>query len=115
VAARVRHSAICDAIRQARRLQFVHDGLVRVVEPYCHGISNKDNEVLRAIQIRGASRKAKKGFYYGKLWMVSEMSALRVLDERFIAFDPNYNPDDSAMRVIHCRIERPSKLAKKRK
>jgi hypothetical protein len=93
----------------------MHDGLRRVVEPYCHGISTQDNEVLRAIQIRGESSKAREGFYYGKLWKVSEMSELRVLDERFIAFDPNYNPNDRAMREIHCRIERPSKLAKKPK
>jgi hypothetical protein len=108
-------SAICEAIRLVRRLQFVHDGLVRVVEPYCHGISTEDNEVLRAIQVRGLSSNGRDGLYFGKLWKVREMSELRILDERFIPFDPNYNPHDRGMVEIHCRIERPSKLSKHRK
>jgi hypothetical protein len=28
----------------------------------------------------------------------------RILEETFAADDPNYNPNDSGMKSIHCRI-----------
>ena len=92
---------ICEAIRQRARLQFVYNGRSRVVEPYCHGVSTKGADVLRAIQVRGASSS---GFGFGKLWYIENMEDLRMLDETFTPDDPNYNPDDSAMKQIHCRI-----------
>ena len=46
------------------------------------------------------------GFGYGKLWAVDDITALRITTETFPADDPNYNPDDSGMKSIHCRIER---------
>ena len=114
-ASRIIPSEICDAIRRVARLEFTHKGHYRVVEPYCHGISTKGNEVLRAIQVRGSSSEERPGFKGGKLWDVQEMSELRVLDEPFVPDDPDYNPDDRGMVKIHCRIERPSKLSKRRK
>jgi hypothetical protein len=32
------------------------------------------------------------------------MQRVRVLDAAFVPSDPNYNPDDSALARIHCRI-----------
>jgi hypothetical protein len=107
-------SEICDSIRNVARLEFTYKGHHRVVEPYCHGISTKGKEVLRAIQVRGTSSKERPGFKGGKLWDVQEMSKLRALDEPFIPDDPDYNPDDSAMIEIHCRIERSSTPSKRR-
>jgi hypothetical protein len=46
---------ICQAIQQRRKLIFEYNGLRRIVAPYCYGISTRDTEVLRAIQIGGAS------------------------------------------------------------
>jgi hypothetical protein len=100
---------ICDAIRKRLLLEFRYGGLPRVVEPYAHGISTRGVEVLRAVQVGGASNSG--GFGYGKLWALEEITALRITAETFPADDPNYNPDDSAMQSIHCRIE--SEPAKK--
>lgn len=94
---------ICRAIRERRLLTFDYDGRERVVAPYCYGISTKDADMLRAIQVRGASNAGGLGF--GKLWTVSKMIDLRVVDETFKPNDPNYNPDDSAMKRVICRIE----------
>jgi hypothetical protein len=105
VAARSRFaSPICEAIDKFLRLEFSHRGHWRVVEPYCHGVSTQGNEVLRAIQVRGTSNKG--GLGIGKLWAIDEIHELRLLDEAFVPNDPNYNPNDSAMRQIHCRIDR---------
>jgi hypothetical protein len=95
---------ICDAIRKRLLLEFRYRGLPRVVEPYVHGVSTRGVEVLRAVQVGGSSNSG--GFGYGKLWTVTDITALRVMTESFPADDPNYDPNDSGMQSIHCRIER---------
>src|SRR5688572_9579897 len=95
---------ICDAIRKRLRLEFRYGGLPRIVEPYCLGVSTRGAEVLRAVQVGGSSNSG--GFGYGKLWTVDQITALRLMTETFPADDPNYNPEDSGMQSIHCRIER---------
>lgn len=95
---------ICEAIRKRVRLEFSYDGKLRVVEPYCHGWGDKGEEKLRAHQVRGGSSQGGKGFGFGKLWSVEKIVGPRLLDEPFKPNDPNYNPNDSAMTRIHCRI-----------
>ncbi len=95
-------NVICDAIRERSLLEFDYQGHHRIVEPYCHGISARRAEVLRGVQVGGSSRSGGLGF--GKLWIVAEMKNARATGERFVASDPDYNPDDSAMSRIHCRI-----------
>jgi hypothetical protein len=92
---------ICSAIRGRLLLEFEYRGPRRVVAPYCHGTS-RNGEALRAIQVGGDSRSG--GFGFGKLWMVSRMRRLRLTNESFAPNDPEYNPDDSAMTAIHCRV-----------
>jgi hypothetical protein len=93
---------ICEAIRTRTLLEFSYHGRLRVVAPYCHGVSTRGVDMLRAIQVRGSSASGRLAS--GKLWSVAEMVNLRMLDETFVADDPNYNPNDSAMKSIHCRI-----------
>jgi hypothetical protein len=94
-------ASICEGIRARRLLAFDYDGHPRVVAPYCHGLT-RSGELLRAIQVGGASRSGHFG--EGKLWTVSKIRGLRVLNEAFVPDDPNYNPNDSAMIRIHCCI-----------
>jgi hypothetical protein len=96
------NGVICEAIRDRKLLQFDYHGLQRVVVPYCHGLSTRDAEVLRAVQVRGSSKSGGLGF--GKLWAVADIRNAAVLSESFVADDPHYNPDDSAMKRIHCRV-----------
>ena len=95
-------SIICEGIRRHCLLEFEYHGLLRVVQPYCHGISTRGVEVVRAIQIRGSSRSGWFGF--GKLWRLAEIANPRLLDEIFQPDDPGYNPQDSGMVRIHCRV-----------
>jgi hypothetical protein len=97
------NGSICQGIASLRLLAFDYEGHPRVVAPYCHGFT-RGGESLRAIQVRGTSRSGRFGD--GKLWTVSKMRGLRVLDEPFAPDDPNYNPDDSAMIRVHCRAVR---------
>jgi len=93
---------ICEAIRNRLLLEFRYHGKLRVVAPYCHGVSTRGVEVLRAVQVRGESGSGKLGM--GKLWALAEMVGPRLLQEPFAPADPNYNPNDSAMKQIHCRV-----------
>ena len=95
-------SLICQAIERRTLLEFDYDGHRRVVAPYCHGVTRKQVEVLRAIQVGGSSRSG--GFGFGKLWHVDKMQNLCASDEPFLPTDPEYNPDDSVMLSIHCRV-----------
>jgi hypothetical protein len=95
-------SQLCRAIHARTLLEFEYEGHQRVVAPYCYGATNKGIEVLRAIQMGGSSRSG--GFGFGKLWHVAKMKNLHNTDERFVATDPAYNPDDRAMARIYCRI-----------
>jgi len=99
------HIVICETIRAHHRLAFVYQGLARVVEPYCHGISTTGFEVLRAIQIAGASRSGHLKASSGKLWLVGKMQEVHSTRQRLVPSDPHYNPDDTAMRLSHCRVE----------
>jgi hypothetical protein len=95
-------NVICQAIRDRLLLAFDYGGHHRVVAAYCHGTNRRGVEALRAVQLRGSSSSG--GFGFGKLWTVADMRNARTIDETFVADDPDYNPDDSAMRWIHCRI-----------
>lgn len=95
---------LCEAIATKKLLAFTYDGHARVVAPYCHGFTRKGDEVLRAVQLRGSSRSGHFGS--GKLWSVSKMRLVRTLAEDFVADDPDYEPNDSAMTRVHCRVER---------
>ena len=60
------------------------------------------DEAFRAVQLRGTSRSGHFGS--GKLWTISKMRLVRTLEERFVADDPDYEPNDSAMVRVYCRV-----------
>ena len=99
-------SIVCDAIRQLRVLEFLYEDKPRVVEPYCHGVSPRGSELVRAVQTGGAG----SGLGFGKLWTIAKMVDLRMTDRTFVPDDPNYNPDDSALSRIHCRVRPVARL-----
>lgn len=93
---------ICDAITALPVVEFMYRGLPRIVEPFCHGISRAGNEVLRAYQVGGASESGNPVGW--KLYEVSQMSGLRRTGATFRPGRPGYNPNDSQMTSIHCRV-----------
>jgi hypothetical protein len=92
---------ICRAIRGRLLLEFQYKGRLRVVAPYCHGISTRGLEVLRGIQVGGSGGGGSK---VGKLWALEEMVDVRVTDSAYTPDDPQNNPNDTAMKKIHCRV-----------
>lgn len=93
---------ICEAIRKRALLEFTYHERQRVVAPYCCGVSSRGVDVLRAVQVRGGSSSGALGI--GKLWTVTEIEHLQMSNEAFTPDDPNYNPQDRAMKRIYCGI-----------
>lgn len=96
------NQALCSAIRSRELVRFYYNGGIRTVEPHCYGLSAAGPEPLRGYQIGGYSETGEPIGW--KLFQVSKMSSLSVMDERFTGPRPSYNPDDSAMEVIFCQL-----------
>jgi hypothetical protein len=89
---------ICEAIAALRLIAFDYNGVRRLVQPYCHGFTRTGAETLRAIELGYPGRP------FGKLWTVAKIQNLRLTPDPFVPDDPDYNPHDSAMLEIHCRV-----------
>lgn len=95
--------AICSAIKDRAVIQFSYDGGgVRTVEPYCHGLSLADNEVLRGFQTAGYSKSGRPVDW--KLFEVAKITGLQQTGTTFQANRPDYNPDDQGMSSVHCHV-----------
>jgi hypothetical protein len=85
------------AIEQKRRLRFLYNGRIRLVEPQCYGMGTKGSELLRAHQLQGGKERE-------PLFSVSKIAHLEMLDEVFVRPGPNYKKNDSAMRIIFSQL-----------
>jgi len=93
---------ICKAIRARCILRFHYGGGYRMVEPHCYGVSTAGHEVLRAYQIGGYSESDQPIGW--KLFRVLAITGLQLTTETFASPRPGYNPNDSAMTTIYCRL-----------
>ena len=100
------HSTICDAIRMRRLLMFGYGDAVRVVEPHIYGVNTAGHEALSAWLRSGMSRADPDGGW--RMFLVSEMRDLQLLDERFEGARPGYNPGDPHLPRVHCRLGAPA-------
>jgi hypothetical protein len=91
------HQLILESIRTRRRLRFLYNGRVRIVEPQCHGMGTKGTELLRVHQLQGGEQRE-------PLFDVSKVEDLVMLDETFTKPGPNYKRDDSAMKTIFAQM-----------
>ncbi|MGI8555087.1 MAG: hypothetical protein ACR2LT_01870 [Pyrinomonadaceae bacterium] len=92
---------LCRAITDKLLVQFKYDGRSRIVEPFCCGINNAGNYVLRGFQIRG-SDKTKPLCW--RLYELAEISQLSVTQHSYKGKRSDYNSEDTAMTKIFCRI-----------
>jgi hypothetical protein len=94
---------ICDAIRARRLLRFVYDGYERVVEPHLYGLNSAGHEALSAYLVRGWSgSEAAPGW---RTYLIPEMQGTAALAEGFAGVREGYNPNDSRMTQVYCRLD----------
>lgn len=92
---------ICDAIHKRRRLRFWYRGGLRTVEPYAYGVADGGHPILRAYQVSGYSRSHERSW---KLFRVTEIEELAMLDEVFEAPQDGYMRNDPTMTKIYCEL-----------
>lgn len=93
---------ICEAITQRSVIRFDYSGGSRDVEPFCHGTSRTGNELLRGYQVGGYSESGNPIGW--KIFSVEQMGQIKILEKTFSGSRPQYNPNDSVMAMIHCRV-----------
>lgn len=90
------------AIREKRRLSFRYAGgstpdATYIVELQCYGVGHRGSEQLRAYRVLPDPKQE-------KLYEVSKMKDLVLLDEHFAKPGPNYKKNDSAMKIIFAQL-----------
>ncbi|WP_295793693.1 hypothetical protein [Mucilaginibacter sp.] len=89
---------LTNAIQLQSLIEFDYEGGLRIVEPYCHGISLKGNHVLRAFQVDGYSSTGKMGW---KLYDISKVELIVIREDSYIEIRPGYSRGDKGMISIY--------------
>lgn len=94
---------IYQGIQSQRLMAFVYDGHSRIVEPHLYGIhKSTGNPVLRCFQVNGDSKSGEVPAW--KLFCVDKMVRVSLLVPIFHERRLGYNPNDTAMARIYCRL-----------
>lgn len=97
------HSMIHYAIQNHLLMEFnyANEG-VRIVEPYCLGLTSADHVALRAFQLRGHTQSIIPEW---KLFDLAKVSEVKILAE---SFDPaareDYHIGDKSMKTIYMQV-----------
>ena len=94
---------LCAAIRRRSLVMFEYGDLIRVVEPHRFGINSVGHEMLSGWLRAGYSRSDPAGGW--RNYLLSDVSALQVLDAPFVGSRPGYVAHDPRMREIYCELE----------
>ena len=89
---------ICEAIKGLHCLTFYYKGKLRTVEPHLLGYDSDGDLTLSAWQLSGGSGQDFRDFH------VSKISGLTTSHSTFVGPRPGYNPNDSTMSRVLCRI-----------
>lgn len=95
-------TAITTAISNHKYLEFFYEGHPRTVIPFAYGNhATTHSKVLRGLQVAGSSQSGK--FDFPKLFTVSQMSGVKVLDETF-EVPERYVKGDEHISPIECEL-----------
>lgn len=93
---------ICEAIGGRKLLMYEYGGLIRLVEPHLLGATAGGNALLSGWLRPGYSRSDPNGGW--RTWRVDRITSAQVIDYRFDAPRPGYNPDDPRMAHVVCAL-----------
>jgi hypothetical protein len=94
---------LCAAIRRHSLVMFEYGDLIRVVEPHRFGINSAGHEMLSGWLRAGYSRSDPAGGW--RNYLLSDVSALQVLDAPFVGTRPGYVAHDPRMREVYCQLD----------
>ena len=89
------------AIQNKKVISFVYNDERRLVEPFCCGLNNKLNQVLRGYQVDGYSQSLEKKPW--RLYLLDKIYNLEIIDKYFDGDRSGYNPNDSnIIKIFYC-------------
>lgn len=94
------NQTIIEAIENQNIIEFYYEGELRVVQPYCYGISKADNDVLRAFQVDGYSSSNKM---WWRMYTLSKMEQIKIGNNSFVPRN-DYKRGDKDMVKIYIEI-----------
>jgi predicted DNA-binding transcriptional regulator YafY len=89
---------ICNAIEARAVISFLYSGSVRTVEPHVLGYDRSEHLMLSAWQLSGGSGTGWRDFRFDR------MSDVKLTEAKFSTARPGYNPNDTTMTRIICRL-----------
>ena len=92
---------LCRAIAERKLVRFAYRGGARIVEPYCHGVTQHGHELLRGYQTIGYSSRGRREGW--RLFRLDEMGDLAVIDKSFPGTRRSRLSDES-MQTIFRRL-----------
>jgi hypothetical protein len=93
---------LCSAIMRQSLVMFEYSDLIRVVEPHRFGINSAGHEMLSGWLRAGYSRSDPAGGW--RNYLLTDVSALQVLDAPFAGTRPGYVANDPRMREVFCEL-----------
>jgi hypothetical protein len=93
---------LCAAITRRSLVMFEYSDLIRVVEPHRFGINSAGHAMLSGWLRAGYSRSDPAGGW--RNYLLSDVSALQVLDAPFAGTRPGYAAHDPRMREVFCEL-----------
>jgi hypothetical protein len=93
---------LCVAISRRSLVMFEYDDLIRVVEPHRYGVNSAGNEMMSGWLRAGYSRSDPAGGW--RNYLLSDVSALQVLDAPFAGTRPGYTAHDPRMPQVFCEL-----------
>ena len=100
---------LCAAIRRRSLVMFEYGDLIRVVEPHRFGVNSAGHEMLSGWLRAGYSRSDPAGGW--RNYLLSDVSALQVLDAPFAGTRPGYAAHDPRMREVFCELASTEEVA----
>jgi hypothetical protein len=97
----IRHQ-LCAAITRRSLVMFEYGDLIRVVEPHRFGVNSAGHETLSGWLRAGYSRSDPAGGW--RNYLLTDVSALQVLDAPFAGTRPGYAAHDPRMREVYCEL-----------
>jgi hypothetical protein len=94
---------LCAAIRRRSLVMFEYSDLIRVVEPHRFGVNSAGHEMLSGWLRAGYSRSDPAGGW--RNYLLSDVSAVQVLDAPFAGTRPGYAEQDPRMREVYCQLD----------
>jgi predicted DNA-binding transcriptional regulator YafY len=89
---------LCQAIANRQIVSFRYKGTLRRVEPHLVGYDSSGDLTLSAWQLSGGTGQGWRDFH------VARLSGLATTDETFERARDGYNPMDSTLDEIVCRL-----------